>query len=162
MSKEKNRLKILKEDYSKLKEKYSLPSFEELNKDFQIERAVEVQTDYLIRELRRLMAEKFSNYLRSIESIINPVNVPMFVFSIVKAMTSEDKKRLTTAYKKLVEIEISLVKVDVDFSEDNEAEFIKEAYEMWLEIQKDFIEIIKTIKNNWNNKLEKNNKGYFG
>ncbi|MAG10736.1 hypothetical protein CMI44_00280 [Candidatus Pacearchaeota archaeon] len=162
MSKEKNRLKILKEDYSKLKEKYSLPSFEELNKDFQIERAVEVQTDYLIRELRRLMAEKFSNYLRSIESIINPVNVPMFVFSIVKAMTSEDKKRLTTAYKKLVEIEISLVKVDVDFSEDNEAEFIKESYSAWQEIKKDVSNFVESVQKNWNNKIGSSDKGYFG
>lgn len=159
---EEDKLKQLKKEYSKFEEKYSLPTFEQLNQDFYIEKTAEIQTDYLIREIRRFMADRFSNYLRFIESVINPVNVPIFVFSIIKAMTIEDKKRLTEAYKKLARIEVDLVEVDIKFSEEKEAEFVKESFEVWQEIKKDVLEFIASVQKNWHNKIGTNDKGYFG
>jgi large-conductance mechanosensitive channel len=162
MVKEKDNLEKLKKDYSKIQKQYNLPDFEQLNQDFQIERGVEFQTDYLIREIRKFMADKFSNYLRFIETIINPVNVPMFVFSIVKAMTQEDKKQLIEVYKKLTKIEINLIEIDVKYSEKKEVKFIKESYKIWQEIKKDVLKFINSVQKNWDNKIKINNKGYFG
>jgi len=162
MPKEKNELKKLKEQYLKIQEEYKLPSFEKLNEDFQIEKVAEVQTDYLIREVRKFMADKFSNYLRFIEMILNPANVPMFIFYFVKSMNTEEKTRLSEAYKKLAKIEINLIDVDVQFHEQKEAEFIKESYKIWQEIKEEIIRIINSVKNNLDNKLKPNDKGYFG
>ena len=39
--------------------------------------------------------------MRLIESILNPVSVPIFVFSIIKTLQTEDKNKLTEIYKKL-------------------------------------------------------------
>tara|TARA_Y100000310_G_scaffold337938_1_gene426264 strand:- start:1562 stop:2050 length:489 start_codon:yes stop_codon:yes gene_type:complete len=162
MTKKESDLENLKKDYKKIQKKYNLPDFEKLNKDFNIEKSAETETDYLIREVRRLIAEKFSNYLRFVETLLNPINVPVSIFSIVKTLGTEEKNKLTEIYKKLLRNEIDHLELEISFSEEKEAKFIKESYEMWLEIQKDFIEIIKIIKKNWDNKLEKNNKGYFG
>jgi len=162
MTEEENKLKNLKENYSKIQEKYNFPSFEELNQDFLIERIAEVQTDYLVREIRRFMADKFSNYMRFIESILNPVNAPMFIFSVVKAMTNEDKQSLTNAYKKLAKIEVNLIEIDVKFSEEKEAEFIKKSNTIWQEIKKDVLDFVNSVQKNWDNKIEPNGKGYFG
>jgi len=162
MAEKEDKLGELKKKYLEIQKQYDLPSFEQLNQDFHIERVAEVQTDYLIRELRRFIADKFSNYLRFIESVLNPVNVPMFVFSVVKAMQIEDKKRLTDAYKALSKMEIRLVEIDIEFSEEKEAEFIKESYAVWQEIKKDILKFVGSVKSNWDNKVETNGKGYFG
>ena len=162
MTKKESDLENLKKDYKIIQKKYHLPEFEKLNKDFNIEKSAETETDYLIREVRRLIAEKFSNYLRFVETLLNPINAPMSIFSIVKTLGTEEKNKLTEIYKKLLKNEIGHLELEISFSEEKEAKFINESYKMWLEIQKDFIEVIKAIKKNWDNKLEGNKKGYFG
>jgi len=155
-------LEKFKKTYKQFYKKYSLPDFDDLNRDFQIEKIAEIETDYFLREIRRFMSEKFISYLRFIESIINPVNVPMFVLSIVKAITSDDKKKLTQEYKKLAKIQVDLIQRDLDYSEQKEAEFIKDNFKVWKEIEKNILEITKTIDKNWDNKTQNNNRGYFG
>src|SRR3989339_789938 len=68
--KEESNIENLKKSYKKIKEKYSLPDFNELNKEFSIEKISEIETDFLIREIRRYISEKFSNYLRLIELLL--------------------------------------------------------------------------------------------
>ncbi len=155
-------LEDLKKDYKKIQEKYNLPSFVELNKDFNIERIADTQTDFLLREVRKFMADKFSNYLKFIEALLNPTNAPMFVFSIVKLISNQEKDRLTEIYKKLAQIEVDIIELDIEFIEDKEAEFIKNSYKTWQEIKVDLLKVIKIIKENWNNKSEVNGKQYFG
>ena len=163
MTKEKeSSLEKLKKEYNKIQKKYNLPSFEELNEDFSIEKAEEAETDFLIREIRKFMADKFSNYLRFTETILNPVNAPMFVFSIIKTMGVEERKRLTEVYKKLAKIEVRLIELDVEFSEEKDAEFIKESYKQWQEMKRDILSSIGSVKKNWDSKFEVDKKGYFG
>ena len=159
---EKSDLENLKQDYEKIQRKHDLPSFEELNKDFQIEKVAEIKTDFLVREIRKFMADKFSNYLRFTEAVLQPMNTPMFIFSIIKSVGTEEKKKLTDIYKKLVKIEVRLIELDIKFVEEKEVEFIKESYEVWQEIKKDMLGVVESIKKNWDNKSEVNGKGYFG
>ena len=162
MPKKESSLEKLKKDYKTIRKKYNLPDFKNLNEDFNIEKVAETETEYLIREVRRHMGEKFSNYLRFLEAILNPVNVPIFIFSIVKTIKPEDRKRLTEVYKKLSKIEVYLIELEIEFSDKKEADFIKESFKTWQEIKKDLIEVIDAIKKSWDNKFEVNNKSYFG
>jgi len=159
---EKRCLEDLKKDYKEIQEKYNLPSFQELNEDFQIEKIAEVETDLLIKEIRRFMSEKFSNYLRFIEAVLNPVNVQMFIFSVIKSLGTEEKEKLTETYKILSKKELELIGLDVEFSEKKEAEFIKNSYKLWQEIKKDLLDVLEKIKDNWDNKFEVDKKSYFG
>jgi len=161
MSEEHN-LENLKKNYKKIQRKYDLPEFKKLNEDFQIEKLAEIETDFLVREIRKFIADKFMNYLRFIESILNPVNVPMFVFSIVKSIGEDEKKKLIEVYKKLAKCEVELIGLDIESSEDDEVKFVKEFYNLWQEMKKDISRVIEVIKKNWNNKIESNGKGYFG
>jgi len=159
---EKSDLENLKEDYLEVQTKYNLPSFEKLNEDFQIEKIAEIETDFLLREIRKFIADKFSNYLRFIENILNPANVPIFIFSIIKSIGVDEKKKLTNIYKKLAKMEIELIELDVEFLEEKEVEFVKESYAVWQEIKKDALEVVGVIKKNWDHKVEVNGKNYFG
>jgi len=155
-------LNDLKEDYEKIRKKHNLPSFEQLNEDFQIEKVAECETDYLIREVRKYISDKFANYLRFIESLLNPVNVPLFVYSIIKHLSKEDNEKLKEIYQKIAKREVYIIEVDIEYNEKKEAEFIQESFKFWQEIKKEILEIIDKIKENWDNKSEKNNKGYYG
>ena len=158
----KESLEKLKKDYSVIKKKYDLPSFEELNEDFNIEKISEIETDFLLREVRKFMADKFSNYLRFVEIILNPINAPMFIFSIIKSISNEEKNNLKEIYKKLAKIEVKVIELDISYKEEKEVEFIKESYKIWQEIKKDIALIISAVKKNWDNKFEVNGKSYFG
>ena len=90
----KSSLQDVKKEYEKFKEKYNLPEFKKLNEDFYIERASDVETDFLLREIRKFISDRYSNYMRFVEAILNPVNSPMFIFSVIKLLGKEDKKVL--------------------------------------------------------------------
>ena len=162
MEDRKKTLQELKENYKKLKERYNLPNFQEMNENFHIERIAESETELLIKEIRRFVADKMSGYLRFIETLLNPMNVQMFIFSIIKSLRNEDKNKLTEIYNKLSKIEVKLIKIDLNFSEQDEAEFIKEACKIWEEIKEDLLGILATIEKNWDVKPESNTKNYFG
>jgi hypothetical protein len=155
-------LEELKKKYVKLKEKYSLPSFEDLNQDFGIEKASEFEGELLIREIRRYVNDVISNYMRLIENLINPINVPVFVFTMIRALDESDKKVLSGAYKKLGQIQINLLSVDLVYSEKKEAEFIKDSFNVWQDVKKDLLKITEKIKSSKENKPTNNEKNYFG
>ena len=162
MTEDERSLADLKEDYFEIHKKYNLPEFDDLNKDFFIERICEVKTDYLIREVKRFVGEKLSNYLRFIESLLNPSNSPMFVFSIVKLLGAKEKSKLAEIYKQLVKTEVSLLETDINFSEERDAKFIKDSFGLWQEIKIDLLGTVQIIKDNWDNKSSSASKGYFG
>jgi hypothetical protein len=152
----------LKGDYKKLQEKHNLPSFEKLNEDFQIEKATEAETDFILKEVRKSVTDKFFNYLRFIESILTPSNAPMFVFAITKTLGTKDREKLIELYKKIAKVDIDLIELDIEYSEEKEADAIKKYYEMWQDIKKELLEIVGVIKKNWDTKIEDSGKGYFG
>ena len=158
---EESKLAKLKKEYKKFQEKYDLPSFNELNENFAVEKAAEVETDFTIREIRKQISEKAYNYLRFVEMLINPTSAPMSIMTLVKAFGVEEKTKLTEIYKKLMRNELQLVSVDVEYSEKKEADFIKNTNKIWKEIQKDFMEVIKAVEKNWEGKTPINNRKYF-
>ncbi len=158
---EKSKLKQLKEEYSKIQKKYNLPNFDKLNENFKIEKIAETETDFLIREVRESIGETLENFLRFVEAILNPVNVPMFLFPIIKSLSVEEKNKLSEIYKKLSKLEIDAIKL-IDYSEEKEAEFINEAFKLWQEIKKEIVKIIESFERKLDIKIEKTEKGYFG
>ncbi len=156
-----SKLKKLKEEYSKLQKKYDLPSFDRLNEDFKIEKVAQEETELLVREIRENVGETLENFLRFLEAILNPVNVPMFLFPIIKSLNTEEKNKLSEIYKKLSKLEIEAMKL-IDYSEKKEAEFINQSFKLWQEIKKDFVKIIESSEKKLDIKIEKTEKGYFG
>lgn len=154
-------LEKLKEEYEKIQKKHKLPSFKELNEDFHIEKISEYETEILIREVRKFVGDKLANYMRFVENLLNPVNAPMFVFSIIKLIEPEDKKRLSEIFKELMKKEIKFIEVDLEFDEEKEAQLIKDSYKLWQVIKKDMLKLIEKINKKWDDKSEGNNRGYF-
>ncbi|MEX0932873.1 MAG: hypothetical protein WDZ77_02115 [Candidatus Pacearchaeota archaeon] len=155
-------LNELKKRCSSFQKKYELPTFEQLNEDFQIEKICENETDFLIREIRKFIADRLYNTLRFIETLLNPVNAPVFIISLSKAMSPEDKRSFGEIYKNLAKKEIELFKLDFVYSEEKEAKFIKESYNFWQGIKNQIFSSIENAEKGLDRKLEEKEKGYFG
>jgi hypothetical protein len=152
----------LKEIYATVQVKYLLPPFEKLNEDFQIEKITIFETELILKEVRVCITNKFFNYLRFLESLINPSNGSMFVFAMAKTITTKDKEKLIKLYKQLSRLEVDFIDLDLEYSEKKEAETIKEYYSLWQTMKKELFSIVEIIKNNWDNKVEDNGNGYYG
>lgn len=161
MEKLKSDLEELKKKYSEIQKKHKLPSFEELNKDFAIEKIAETETDFLIRNIRVCIGETLENFLRFVEAILNPINSPMFMYPIIKAVGNDEKEKLMNLLKEISKLEIEMMKM-IEYSEEKEAEFIKKSFKLWQSIKKDFLEFVETIEKKIDFKSETDVKGYFG
>lgn len=160
--KEELTLEDLKENYEILRAKHDLPSFKELNEDFMIEKLSSIETDYLIRGVRHCIAEKFLNYLRWIETILNPQQSSLFMYSLIKSVTSEQKKRLSEIYWKLCKDELLLIELDTLYVEEKEIKFVKEFYASWKDLSRELAGIVGELHKSVDSKKEKNSNGYFG
>ena len=139
---EKSNIEVLKDRYSEIQQKHNLPSFQQLNEDFGIEKIEEERFEILIREVRRFVADKLLNYMRFTEAVMNPTNASMFIFSLIKAIGEEEKKKLSEMYKTLAKAELELVDLDISYSEEKEAEFIRNFYTQWQGMKNDFMNIV--------------------
>ncbi|VVB78948.1 Uncharacterised protein [uncultured archaeon] len=152
----------LKEEYEKIRLKHGLPEFYELNKLFDIEET-EAETDFLLRKIRRTIAEKITGYSRFADIILNPSNAPMFFFKLIKKLDSGDKEVLSEIYEMLGTLELEMLTLDLDYSEEKEAQFVKKSFEVFnSQVRIRFLEVIKKLGNSDNNYKKENNGSYFG
>lgn len=155
-------LEELKKKYEKLRKKYNLPSFEEMNIDFEIEKLQERDTETLSREIRRAIADKNLAYLKFAEMFMNPSTAPMFFLALVKSLDNKEKELLSELYLELGKFEIRNIALDNEYDEKKDAEFIKTFFKKWQDIKKKFDKILKGIEEAWERKVEKGDKGYLG
>jgi hypothetical protein len=143
---ERSYLDDVKKKYEPLCKKYKIPSFDELNKEFEIEKVQEHETDYLLREVRKTISEKMSAFLRFFETILNPVMAPVFVIAALKNLENGEKQKIKEIYEAMVSVEIGTIELDVEYSEKKEAEFIIKAVKKWKAIKPEILEIMKIIE----------------
>ena len=158
---EESGLDNFKKDYNVFKDKYNLPEFSELNEIFDIEEIGDCETEFLVRKIRRVMAEKIANYLRFIETILNPSNAPMFFFKLIKKLASEDKEKLGKIHDLLGKMEIDVVKLDLDYNEKKETEFINNVSKDFKGISKDLLAVVEKLGNGAG-ASQNNSSSYFG
>jgi hypothetical protein len=152
----------MKKQYEKLRKKYKLPIFKELDENFDIGRVSEKDTNTLLREIRKSLIDKVIAYFKFIEMMINPGNSSLFFFSLVKGLASKEKRVLERLYEKLGEMEIDVIELDARYSEKDEAEFIKKVNKEWKTVSEELIKLVEVLRRNWRQKSSKNDRGYFG
>lgn len=146
----------LKQNYSSIESRFNLPSFHNMNQEFDIEKLAERETDFLLREVRRAMLEKNEAYLRFLELLLNPAGSPMFVL----ALKIGDKKSLHELYLELGKYELQGLALDNSYNEEKEAEFINMFFKRWEDIKSRFRGILDGFE--IPQASSKKEKGYLG
>jgi hypothetical protein len=154
---------VLIEEYNKIREKYrSLPDFDSISEDFDIEKLFEKETDFILREARRIISEKVSAYMHFFEAIINPTSPPLFIFSVLKGIDKTNKIKIENIYKRLAKFQIESMKLDTIYSEEKEAAHIEYVFGQWQSLKKEIYGVIEMLEINIDDIKENKRSNYFG
>ncbi len=151
----------LESAYNKLKTEYDLPEFEKISEDFDVEKNIDKEPVFLMRDIRRIIVEKTSAYLQLFETLINPNSPPMFVFSILRNVSTEDKDTIKEIYKILSRIQIEAMKLDIIYKEDAEAKFIVETFNVWQKSKLTIYKLIEKFEMNFESDDTSKKRSYF-
>ena len=150
------------EIYSELAQKHGLPEFEKIAEDFDIEKIQDKESIFLIREVRRAINEKIAAYIHLFETLINPSAPPMFVFSILRNISQEDKETIKKIYKAISRTQIEVMKLDTVYKEEEEIKFINETFIIWQELKPIIYKLIERFESSFDEDDTSKKRSYFG
>jgi len=150
---------LMKEEFNELP--YELPDFEALCEDFDIEKAFDKDSSYLLREVRKLVMEKLSAYLQLFETFMNPASPPMFIFKVLRNVNNGDKEFVKEVYEELSKYQLWAVRLDTVYEEKNEAEFISKAFSDWQEMKKKIYSFLERLEKESESKDENVRSAYL-
>jgi|SRR3989344_3520402 len=153
-------LEDLKNGYATAAKKHGLPSFNELNTNFEIEK-IERESDMLVRTIRKTMMDKIVNSMGFVEMLMNPMNAPRMYVPFVKSMNGEDMKKLEKLHSVLSELIIGSLELEVNYDEKKDALLIKKINSQWKGVKEDFGKLFESIRKPAVNFVKKE-RSYFG
>ena len=150
-----------KKIYNELAQKHNLPEFKKIAEDFDIEKIQDKESTFLIREVRRTINEKIAAYIHLLETLINPSSPPMFVFSILRNVSTEDKETIKKIYKALSRTQIEVMKLDTVYNEADEIKFINETFIVWQELKQTIYKLIERFESSFEEDDSTKKRSYF-
>ena len=153
----------LEKAYLELKQKHNLPEFIKLVQDFDsVEKIQDKEPIFLLREIRRAINEKITAYIQLFETLINPNTPPMFVFSILRNISTKDKDTIKETYKILSKTQIEIMKLDTIYNEQQEAKFITNTFNTWQGLKPKIHKLIENFEANIETDDTTKKRSYFG
>jgi hypothetical protein len=149
-------------EYNLLKEKYGLPEFDLIARDFDAEKILEKETNFIVREVRIAISEKISSYLNLFETLINPSAPPIFIFSVLRNLNSENKETIKRIYKRLSKLQVEVMKLDTIYDESREVLYVKKALKEWQNLKVEIYDLIENFEKGLEEDNGSKNRGYFG
>lgn len=151
----------IKKKYEELQKKYKLPSYNEIDSGFEIS-CIEDSEKFLLRIIRRKIAEKLEIYDKIIDAILIPESNLTSLYEC-QILTDEEKRKLYLLSKKLMYFDRFSIETSVDETDKKTADFINEFWKEWPSIKKKISEIIKKLKQGWTKEIKlKEEKSYLG
>ena len=106
--------------------------------------------------------DKIIGYIRFLEMLINPSQAPPSFMLFTKNITSAEKTSLESVYKNFIELELASLKIEIDYSEKEEAELIKNVFDRWTSSKENLKRVVSFMERNWRWTPTKKQKSYLG
>jgi hypothetical protein len=152
--------KQLRDEYLKLKSKYSLPDYDSLDKDFEIG---EIDPDEnILREILKEMHEQIDFYSRLLENLIQP-DSKLSDMKEAGNFTQEDQDLILELYRKCMLMNRTLLLTNLEYNDDEAAKNIIHMHKEWQDIKKDLKHILTKMRDTWKQDTKKETHGgYYG
>lgn len=149
------------EDYVKLAYQYDLPSFEELDFEFEIN-TIE-KSNFLLRDIIRRINEKLDNTELILSEILHPDGSRFCSLVECQMFEDNDKKHLAEINRRLCALQKQLFVAIYSVNDKVCAETIKEVMIEWPQLRSALLPYFRKIKSGWKevkDSIEKQN--YLG
>ncbi|MBD3354707.1 hypothetical protein GF361_01835 [Candidatus Woesearchaeota archaeon] len=151
----------MQKKYEKLKKKYRLPSFDDINNEFEIS-SID-NDDFLLREIRRKISEKIEAYTKFLEEQALQPSTDVANMYEFKVFDDEERREIFNIYKRLMFFSRFSIEAGLYENDEKTAEFIKSVLDEWKEIKKKIMKFIVKVKKSWMEEKDiKEDLGYMG
>jgi hypothetical protein len=145
--------------YETLREKFTLPAFDDLNHLFEVEMLESVS--FPLRDMRRHIIEIVKLHLEILEDLIHP-NSTVSAFHECKFFDS-DKGIVYDLYAKLMTRLRESNVLDLEQDDKKDAAFIKDMHKEWPVLKKDLLTILTRLQKCWTQEeVAEKTASYFG
>jgi HPt (histidine-containing phosphotransfer) domain-containing protein len=146
--------------YRQLQRKYRLPSFEQLDKEFEIS-CIE-QERFLLREIRKKLDEKIDDICKTLEEVLQPDTNLSGIYES-RVFSDEEKKRVFDLYRRLMRLHRQGFELLVKSDDKSDADFVRSVSAEWEKLKKELSQVARKLQESWEKEMEENEKlGYFG
>ena len=154
-------MKNMEEQYSKLKNKYNLPNFQDLDKEFGIS---SIENDkFLLRETINKIMERVDFFSELLECSLQPDTSSLRSMNESKFFEDKERRIFYILYKKLMVISRESTEVSLKRYEKEEANFINKTFNEWKELKTDLLKFVEKVKDSWKKETNiKEDLGYLG
>jgi len=153
----------IKKDYRELEGKYGLPSWEELDKEFELLYFGEtVEITYVLRFVKRRIDDLLRFYANILQGVLQPNPSSPISLQESKFFDQEEMKKIADLLKKIMILERQSLSIDIEKEEEKEAQYIKKSVGELIEIKKEMIEIASILREGWKKETKKEKTNYFG
>ena len=150
----------IKKAYETVQKKYQLPSFEDLNKNFEIS-DIEEET-FLLREIRKKIDDKVDTARCMLEEVLQPDTTLAGIYES-RAFSDDEKGELFDLYRKLMKLHRQAFELLMKNDDVLDAAFICHVAHIWEKFKKDLSDKTQKLQKSWEKDIEDNEKvGYFG
>ena len=146
--------------YLELKKKHKdLPSFEDINNEFEI---AAVEEPFVLQNIRRKMIEKVEYYAKMVNELLQPDSELISMYEC-KIFKEEEKEGVYDVLKRLMFFSRLSAEVGLKADEKEEVKFISEFFKGWNELKPSLLDVVSKIKSSWEMGTElKEDLEYFG
>lgn len=147
-------LEELKKEYNSLAQKYGLPSFEEIDADFEISTIEDSR--FLLRKIMGNIEEKLELFIKILTSVLQPEQ-NIADLSECRAFDDEQKKEIFDIYKKIMKFKRAMDSLCVSSTEKEEAECLSNFYAEWSSekgLKPGLKRIVKKLEKSWESSIE--------
>jgi len=143
---------MVKEEYEKLKQKFSLPDYDVVNNELEIS-SIETE-DFLIRQIRKKVEERIINLIEPLSSLLQPSAESMIDMHECRFFDDKDKKAIIDIYKKLMILSRQALEADIEHDDNVDAAVINDFFKEWNILKKDVLAFMKKMKVCWEKETE--------
>jgi len=147
------------QQYETLAKKHGLPSFEEIDREFDMTEMPQAQL--VLRNVRKKIIEKINFLKEFMEDILQPeANLPSLIEC--KSFTDKQKDDMYNTYKKVMQLMRKGVAAVALETDAKDAEFIKYAYKEWQPLKKEIAGYAEVAQECWHKEEKEEKESYLG
>ena len=142
--------KTLQDLYAEIEKKHKLPSYDSLNKDFDID-VIDTQSKHLIKEVAKKLFERIELFKKILETSLQP-DVSLLSMQEAEYLNDVDHEVIADVLRRLMKLDRTLLAAELENDENLYAGFIRDAAIEWPKMKKELGPVIQHMLAGWSTK----------